>query len=177
MEKELEKIFELETEYNYDEAFLKYKQLLNSNHIDFDLWKYYYFFLWSMLEDLDNDFTILEKSNLKKELNIELEFGRKNFVNIAEFNFIAGYTISIFPYEFGDYAEFQNLGKNFLKAANKMDTQNSLYRMVVLGNSENLSNNERNEYEELRLKVSKQISEDHSGKGILNEYYRSVFIL
>lgn len=74
MEKELEKIFELETEYNYNEAFLKYKQLLNSNHIDFDLWKYYYFFLWSMLEDLDNDFTILEKSNLKKELNTELEF-------------------------------------------------------------------------------------------------------
>ncbi|MEJ5092779.1 hypothetical protein GEO21_22315 [Sphingobacterium faecium] len=107
MKRTLNEIFILESDQKFDEAFSLYKILLKSEPLNFEYWKHYFFFLWSMLEDGIGIFSVLKNEELHKELQKELQYGLDNFKNIAEFNLIAGYTISIFPYEFGDYDELK----------------------------------------------------------------------
>ena len=64
MNQNLENIFKLESEEKYNEAYFQYKSLLNSNPINFEIWKYYYFFLWSMIEDVNGFLHRSEKNNL-----------------------------------------------------------------------------------------------------------------
>jgi len=175
MKQKLEKIFILESEEKYNEAFSSYKSLLKLNRLNFEIWKHYFFFLWSMIEDVGN-FTIIEDNKLKVELNKELQFGLRNFKNIAEFNFITGYTIHIFPYEFGDYEEFEELGRKLLIKAFELDNQNHLYEMVLLGSIEKPTELQKSKYENLKPKVRKLILKQNKGKGLLNEYYYDVFI-
>ncbi len=176
MNQNLENIFKLESEEKYNEAYFQYKSLLNSNPINFEICKYYYFFLWSMIEDVNGFFTIYNNEDLSKELNKELKFGLKNFENIPEFNFIAGYTITIFPYEFGDYIELEKYGKQLLFKASKLEPNNVLFKMVFFGSLENTNDEQKKEYNNLKSKVSKEILENYFGNGLLNKYYNQVFI-
>lgn len=176
MNQNLENIFKFESEEKYNEAYSLYKSLLNSNPINFEIWNYYYFFLWSMIEDVNGFFTILSNKELRNELNKELEFGLKNFENIPEFNFITGYTITIFPYEFGDYDELEKVGKQLLSKASELEPHNVLFKMVLLGSLEKTNNIQKKEYNNLKSKVRKVILEKHGGNGLLNEYYNQVFI-
>lgn len=176
MKENLEKIFILESEEKYDEAFLLYKSLLKLNPSSFEIWKYYFFFLWSMIEDVNGNFTIIKNENLNTELNKELQFGIENFEDLADFNFITGYAILIFPYEFGDYDELEKLGQKLLNKACELDPKNHLYKMVLLGSIEKPTELQRNEYEVLKPQVAELILEQNSEKGLLNEYYRQVFV-
>ncbi|GEM_PF-693551 len=176
MEKNLEKIFILESKEKYNEAFISYKSLLNLNPTNFKIWKYYFFFLWSMIEDVNGNFTIIKNENLNIELNKELKLGMEKFKNLAEFNFITGYTISIFPYEFGDYDELEELGQELLCRACELDSENPFYKMVFLGSIENRTKIQQNEYETLKPRVEKLILEQNSENGLLNKYYRQIFV-
>lgn len=51
MKRTLNEIFILESDQKFDEAFSLYKTLLKSEPLNFEYWKHYFFFLWSMLED------------------------------------------------------------------------------------------------------------------------------
>ena len=176
MNQNFENIFKLESEEKYNEAYFQYKSELKSSSLNFEIWKYYYFFLWSMLEDVNGNFTIFKNEDLRNELKKELEFGLRNFDNITEFNFIAGYTISIFPYEFGDYDQLEKFGKKLLSKASKLEPNNLLFKMVFLGCLENANVEQKKEYNNLKSKVKKEILEKHVGNGLLNEYYNQVFI-
>ena len=172
----LENIFKLESEEKYNEAYYQYKSLLKTSPLNFDIWKYYYFFLWSMIEDVSGVFTIFKGEDLRNELKNELDYGLKNFEKIAEFNFLAGYTTSIFPYEYGDYEEMENFGKQLLSKASELESNNVLFKMVFLGSLENPNVKQKNEYNNLKSKVKKEILEKHYGNGLLNEYFNQVFI-
>lgn len=129
-----------------------------------------------MLEDLDGTFSTLKNEELHKELKKELQYGLDNFEIIAEFNLIAGYTISIFPYEFGDYDELEEVGKNLLKKATEINPENIIFKMILLGSYEKPTHKEKLEYEDLKPKVAKLIIDQHSEKkGLLNEYFAQVF--
>ncbi|MDM1542990.1 hypothetical protein HX075_07470 [Empedobacter sp. 189-2] len=172
----LENIFKLESEEKYNEAYYQYKSLLKTSPLNFDIWKYYYFFLWSMIEDVNGVFTIFKGEDLRNELKNELDYGLKNFEKIAEFNFLAGYTTSIFPYEYGDYEEMENFGKQLLSKASELESNNVLFKMVFLGSLENPNAEQKNEYNNLKSKVRIEILEKHYGNGLLNEYFNQVFI-
>lgn len=172
----LENIFKLESEKNYNEAYSQYKSLLKTNPINFEIWKYYYFFLWSMIEDVNGFFTTLNNEDLRNELKKELEFGLKNFENIAELNFLAGYTTTIFPYEYGDYDEMEKFGKHLLSKASELEPNNVLFKMVFLGSLEHANVEQKKEYNNLKSKARKEILEKYVGNGLLNEYYNQVFI-
>lgn len=65
----------------------------------------------------------------------ELNNGLNKHSELAEFNFITGYTVSIFPYEFGDYEELNIKGSEMLKKATKLkpeklNLQNGLFRLT-----------------------------------------------
>ena len=172
MNQNLEQIFELESAEKYNEAYSEYRNLISENNADFETWKYYFFFLWSMLEDVNGLFK--KDIDLRTELEFELKNGLKKYSELAEFNFIAGYAISIFPYEFGDYEELEIKGKEMLKKAFELEQTNPIYKMVYLG-SKSLNEKEQSLYKNACAESKLILKTKHNGKGLLNEYYNQVF--
>jgi hypothetical protein len=172
MNQNLKQIFELESAEKYNEAYSGYRKLISENNTDFETWKYYFFFLWSMIEDVNGHF---EKDiDLRTELESELKSGLKKYSKLAEFNFIAGYAISIFPYEFGDYENLEIKGKEMLKKAFELEQSNPIYKMVYFG-SKSLNEEQQSLYKKACAESKLILKTKHSGKGLLNEYYNQVF--
>jgi len=172
MNQNLEQIFELEAAEKYNEAYSEYKKLILENNADFETWKYYFFFLWSMIEDVSG---ILKKDiDIRTELESELKNGLNKYSELSEFNFIAGYAISIFPYEFGDYEELEIKGKEMLKKAFELEQSNPIYKMVYLG-SKSLNDKEQSLYKKACAESKLILKINYYGKGLLNEYYNQVF--
>ncbi|TKK69730.1 hypothetical protein FC093_06465 [Ilyomonas limi] len=139
MTQSLQDIFTLEDNERFDEAFDTYSKLYNQNKNDYKVWKHFYFFLWSVIEDAPSSFH--DKVNLRHLLQIMFDEGKKTFAGNADFNFIAGYTVSIFPYEYGDYDDLEKEGKQMLFKAVQLQPDNLIYRMVYLGSISNVTNN------------------------------------
>ena len=173
MKKKFSKIFELETAGKYNKAYFEYQKLISENNSDFETWKFYFFFLWSMLEDVNGQFT--ENIDLRTELEAELKSGLKNYSDLAEFNFIAGYAVSIFPYEFGDYEELDKKGRKMLRIASELEPNNPIYKMVYLGTQEQTKKNQT-EYQNACQDSELKVQETYNGNGLLNEYFKDVLI-
>jgi len=173
MNNHLKRIFELESAEKYNDAYNSYRKLISENDTDFETWKYYFFFLWSMIEDVNGVLTV--EIDLRKELENELKNGLNKYSELAEFNFMAGYAVCIFPYEFGDYEELEIRGREMLKNASEIDSTNSIYKMAYLG-SKALNTEEQSEYENACIESQSIIKTKYSGKGFLNEYFNQVFV-
>ena len=172
MNENLEQIFVLESSENYNEAYSLYQKWISESEQDFRTWKYYFFFLWSMLEDVNGQFT--KEIDLPTELKMELNKGLKKYSELAEFNFIAGYVISIFPYEFGEYEELEIKGHQMLQKATEMESSNPLFKMVYFG-SKTLTNKEQIQYEKACVDSKAILKTKYRGKGLMNEYFNQVF--
>jgi len=109
MQKELNTIFQLEEAEKFDEAFEAYNVLFSQYLSEYIVWKHFYFFLWMAIEDATSVFH--EKIDLRNLLKGMFDEGNSKFSSIADFNFTAGYTVSIFPYEYGDYDDLTILQK------------------------------------------------------------------
>lgn len=171
MKKELIKIIELENNRKFELAFQAYVELYSRNKNDFEVWKYFFFFIWVIIEEMPNELS--EKIEREKKLKEMFSEGLSNFSQNPEFNFIAGYTMSIFPYEFGNYTEFEHKSSELLAEARKLEPNNEIYEMVCLGNSEN-SNSE--EYLNATKNAKNKVIEKYKGSGLLNEYFMQVLI-
>jgi hypothetical protein len=172
MNQNLEQIFELESAEKYNEAYSLYRKLISENNEDFEMWKNYFFFLWSMLEDVNGVFR--KDIDLRTELESELKSGLNKYSELAKFNFIAGYAVSIFPYEFGDYEELDTKGKEMLKKAYEMEPNNPIYVMAYLG-SQSLNEKGQRLYEKACEESKPILITNYSGKGLVNEYFSQVF--
>src|SRR5690606_36970529 len=95
------------------------------------------------------------------------------FSQNPEFNFITGYAMSIFPYEFGDFTEYERKSSALLAEARNLEPDNDIYEMVYLGNCEN-SNSE--EYLNAKNNAKPKVIEKYKGSGLLNEYFMQVLI-
>ncbi len=173
MHKILYEIFELESAEKYNQAFSEYQKLISENKADFETWKFYFFFLWSMLEDVNGKFT--KDIDLRTELETELNSGLKKYSDLAEFNFITGYAVSIFPYEFGDYEELDKKGREMLKKASELEPNNPIYKMVYLGSQEPTEINQT-EYQNACEESESKVREIYNGNGLLNEYFKQVLV-
>ncbi|WP_188467176.1 hypothetical protein [Bizionia arctica] len=69
MNQNLKQIFELETAEKYNEAYSEYQKLISENNAEFETWKHYFFFLWSMIEDVNGLFK--KDIDLRSELEIK----------------------------------------------------------------------------------------------------------
>ena len=56
MEQVLDKIFKLEEEEKFDEVFELYHNLYCENKLEYEVWKNFYFFLWTAIEDAPGEF-------------------------------------------------------------------------------------------------------------------------
>ena len=168
MNSELNRIVELEEKKEFDLAFKSYENLYSTNSDDFEVWKHFYFFLWIIIEDMPNEF--IEKINRENRLQKMFVEGKANFNDNAEFNFIVGYTMSIFPYEFGNYEVYKKLSKELITNAINIDSENPIYKMAYFGDLQDTPL----EYEELKLKSLPIVLKKYNGIGLLNKYFRQV---
>ncbi|MCZ8331654.1 MAG: hypothetical protein O9282_10110 [Flavobacterium sp.] len=169
MQKELIKIIELENSNDFELAFLEYDNLYNQNKSDFEIWKYFYFFLWIIIENMPNDF--VEKIKREERLKEMFSDGNSKFSNNPEFNFIVGYTMSIFPYEFGDFDEYEKKAEELLEKARNLDPINPIYKMVCLSSS--IDDNSE-EYLLASAEAAQIVKEKYNGIGLYNDYFIQV---
>jgi hypothetical protein len=169
----LQNIFELEEAEKFEEVYKIYSDLFLEDKSDYEIWKHFYFFLWTAIEDAPTEFD--EKINLREMMRKMFEDGKKSFSNLADFNFIAGYTVSIFPYEYGndayDYDKFEIEAFQMLKKATELKPENLIYKLVYY---RSLDNVDKVEYRKLEAESAPKILETFSGKGALNKYFRQV---
>jgi len=175
MKQSFQNIFELEEAEKFDEVFKIYSDLYLQSKSEYEIWKHFYFFLWTAIEDAPSEFN--ERINLREMMRKMFEEGKKNFSDLADFNFIAGYTASIFPYEYGDdiydYDEFEIEALQMLKKANELEPENLIYKLVYYRSLENV---DKEEYRTLEVESVPKVLETFSGKGTLNKYFRHVLI-
>ena len=125
--------------------------------------------MWTAIEDAPNEFN--DKINHTEMIQKMFKEGKKSFSDLADFNFIAGYTVSIFPYEYGNYDDLEIEAKQMLKKATEIEPKNLIYKFAYLGS---IVNDKNEEYQKLEVEVAPIVLETFSGKGLLNKYFRQV---
>ena len=169
MTQTLQDVFQLEDNGAFNEAFEIYSEIYSKNKGDYEIWKHFYFFLWMATEDAPSSFN--DKIDLRNLLQIMLDKGKKQFSENADFNFIAGYTVSIFPYEYGEYNDLEKEARLMLLNATKLEPENIIYKMVYLGN---ISTPDEQPYNQTANEAAAKVLETFSGSGALNKYFRDV---
>ncbi|WP_139149711.1 hypothetical protein [Flavobacterium caeni] len=164
----------MEKDEKYILAYEEYKKAYFKESENFDLWKNYYFFLWYiMAED-----TALKLTNFIKQNSIETLLpsiasdGIKKYKLNPEALFILGYTVSLFPYFFGEYLEWEEKGKSFLESAYNLSSSDKIYKLAYLGSIYNQEN--KDEYDEICLQAANEVKSRFSGNGLLNSYFSEV---
>jgi hypothetical protein len=170
MNKLLQAILILEDNESFDEAFEAYNTLYNDDKSDYAIWKHFYFFLWTAIEDAPSSFH--ERINLRHLLQVMFQQGKRAFADIADFNFIAGYTVSIFPYEYGDYEDLEKEGRDMLLRAAKLEPDNAIYKLAYLGGTSDV---DPREYAQAATEAGPKVLETFAGGGALNKYCREIF--
>lgn len=169
MKQTIQDIFQLEDSEAFDEAFEAYNEIYSKNKGNYEIWKYFYFFLWTAIEDAPSSFN--ERINLRNLLQVMLDEGKQMFSEKADFNFIAGYTVSIFPYEYGEYDDLEKEAKQMLVKAIKLEPDNIIYKMVYLGS---ISKPDDHVYMQTVNEAAPTVLGTFSGNGALNNYFREV---
>lgn len=169
MTQKLQYIFELEEKEQFEEAFQAYNRIYSADEGDYDVWKHFYFFLWTAIEDAPSSFH--DKINLRHRLQVMYEEGKVRFSDRADFNFVAGYTVSIFPYEYGDYEDLEREGEEMLLKATLLEPNNLIYKLAYLGS---LTNVDQNEYRQAEVETAPIVLETFKGTGLFNKYFRQV---
>jgi len=165
----LQDIFRSEDSEQFDEAFDAYFKLYNMDKGDYEVWKHFYFFLWTAIEDAPSGFQ--DKINLHHLLQLLLREGIQAFSDTADFNFIAGYTVSIVPYEYGEYEDLESEGQQMLLKATKLDPDNTIYRMAYLGSIPNV---DKQIYQQAVIAAAPKVLKTFAGEGALNKYFREI---
>ncbi len=118
---------------------------------------------------MPNDF--VEKIKREERLKEMFSDGNSKFSNNPEFNFIVGYTMSIFPYEFGDFDEYEKKAKELLEKAKNLDPNNPIYKMVCLSSS--IDDNSE-EYLIAVAESAQIVKEKYNGIGLYDDYFKQV---
>lgn len=170
MDSRTQQVLELEELEKYEDAFHAYELL--DYQSSFEHWKYFYFFLWYVnVEDIPlGTVELVDKHKLDERLKEVASIGFGQFSENPEFKFVAGYTISLFPYYYGEYEEWEEKGNELLKAAYEQEPNNLIYELAYHGGS--FGSNEL--YNETKLKAKKAVKTEFSGNGILDSYFIEV---
>lgn len=168
----LEAAWKLEDQNDLESAYLIYRKSFDQAKHEFALWRSYYFFLWYCL--VEEGMLGIEKFNLDYNLREEydslLMYGRLTYPGIPEFNFIVGYTFSVYPYLFPDILENEAYGKQLIQKAWNLERNNLIYNMVRL--SDTLPNSR--DYAKSCINAFSLVLSQYKGNGYLNTYFRRV---
>jgi hypothetical protein len=124
---------------------------------------------WACIDttDLNHD----EYENMLKELT---NFGLNNFDGDADFLWTFGYMISLFPFYFGEYEEWESKGHEMLEEAHNLRPNDLIIKWVYLGGK----NDEqyKKEYQETCHIVASILKSRFRGDGELQQYFKGGYI-
>lgn len=166
----LNHILRLEDSEKYNEAYLAYQTLIIRGIVDFDAWKHYFFFLYTMVESPNEKFSMA--IDLHQKFADELAHGLEKFRENTEFNFIVGYALCFIP---GNYEGFEALcrqGVEMLKKAHASVPENPMYTIAYLGAIIQPSEELKKQYTKACIASKEIVQETFSGKGLLNNYFK-----
>lgn len=163
----LSDILQLEDQKQLEQAFYAYQALYKQRPYDYPVWRHFYFLLWSLLDDAPTE--LVERLDVTASLCVLLTEGESRFATQADFQFLAGYTIAILPYEFGPFDEWEQKGKAMLRHATELAPENPIYRLAFLG-----SQPASPAYRQAVVEAAPVVVSTFQGMGLLNRYFRTV---
>jgi hypothetical protein len=101
-------------------------------------------------------------------------FGLAHFITHEDFLWCFGYMISMFPYYFGDYEQWEEKGISMLKHAYELYPEEPIYKYSYLGSFTNTYRTRRTRKNELK-RVKPVLEDRFRGEGLLSEYFKSIF--
>jgi hypothetical protein len=169
----LQDILQFEDQQQLEQAFHAYQELYKGQLTDYQIWRHFYFFLWSALDDAPVE--LLERLGVNTCLRDVFAEGESRFGGQADFHFLAGYTIAILPYEFGPYDEWEQKGKEMLYQATILAPENLIYQLAYLGSLPgSMPPDYSPAYRQVVVEVAPLVVSTFQGKGLLNRYFRQV---
>lgn len=130
------------------------------------------FFCWYVLvEDGPRGITGVDFNEVEMLLHEVSEHGLNNYINNADFLWSFGYMISLFPYYFGEYEQWEAKGKKMLKMAHELFPDEPVYRYSYLASLPNTYGKHGDEFQRLHA----VLDERFKGEGVLSRYFKSVW--
>ena len=165
-----EDIYELENIQQWEEAknILVTKWLENKSDlkilINLGTLCWYILVFWERIENKG-----LKKDTFQIILEDVTNYSMDNFYDNFEFLWVFGYMITLFPYYFGDYEEYEQKGKEMLSKAHRLNPTDSLITMLFLNDQNN------DEYKTACIYVKTILDERFKENTPLNRYFKNVF--
>lgn len=169
----LQDILQLEDQQQFEPAFYAYQELYGRQSDDYQVWRHFYFFLWTALDEAPIE--LLERLEVNTCLRGLFTDGESHFAAQADFQFLAGYTIAILPYEFGPYDEWEQKGKEMLRQATVLAPANLIYQLTYLGSLPgSTASGYSPAYRQVVVEAAPLVVSTFQGNGLLNQYFRQV---
>jgi hypothetical protein len=99
------------------------------------------------------------------------DFGFKHFSQDSEFLWVYGYMISLFPYYFGEYEEWEEKGNQMIYKAYKLNSQDPIVKYIYIRSFPSSIVPGAREIEQV---VNKLLPERFKGNGQLQSYFKEV---
>ncbi|KOF08700.1 hypothetical protein AC739_18860 [Planococcus glaciei] len=130
------------------------------------------FFCWYLLvEEVPLGVGNVDLDELATILIQATNFGLANLKDHEEFLWIFGYMISLFPYYFGDYEDWEEKGKLMLRRTHELCPDEPVYQYSYISSLTSDDVELKNGFQQL-----KTVLEDRfQGKGLLSEYFTSIW--
>ena len=168
-----EEIYKLEELTDWDDVISAWKSLYEKDNDDFEIYSRY---LFAIIFGLNEPVTRILDWKKDKNKIIDLFFIGKEKWDTAEFNWTIGYFINYSPEYFSEtetYSKWENLGKEMMDRAYKLDSNNNIFKMTYLLNHYSSKETIHNrKFFELSLIVLEEADVKYKGSGIFNEFFR-----
>jgi len=130
------------------------------------------FFCWYVLtEEGPLEIQDVDFDELETLLRQVTDFGLAKFVGNADFLWCFGYMISLFPYYFGDYEDWEEKGICMLRRAHELFPNEPVYKYSYLGSFPTSDEKLKDEFKKVQFVLKARFQ----GNGVLSEYFKSVW--
>lgn len=130
------------------------------------------FFCWYVLVEGEclgiKDVDFVELETVLKEVT---HFGLAHFMTNEDFLWCFGYMISLFPYYFGDYENWEKKGISMLKSAYRLCPNEPVYRYSYFSSFSNTDTKLKDEFHQVQVVLEDRFQ----GEGLLSQYFRDVW--
>ena len=113
----------------------------------------------------------IDTVELESVLTEVTNFGLAHFMTDEDFLWCFGYMISMFPYYFGDYEQWEEKGISMLKRAYELYPEEPVYKYSYLGS---FSNTYR-KLKDVLQQVQTVLEDRFKGEGLLSEYFKDIW--
>lgn len=166
---------ELESQEKWNEVKLLLIETWRQNPDDLKVLIRLGFFCWYLLvEEVTVGVKDVDLDELETVLNEVTHVGLAAFMHNEDFLWIFGYMISLFPYYFGDYEEWEEKGEAMLRRAHELRPNEPVYRYSYLASFIEIIEIIE-QHEEAFYQVQAVLEDRFQGEGLLSTYFKEIW--